>query len=678
VFASAKSLSSKKHFSEVYELKKLFALMALLFLSVGAMAYPMNPTDTEVANALSYLKSQQDTDGCIGSFATSGWAISSVVAAGQDPASTEWSNSGNSLVDCITKDSTWFNDPTRTATDFERQIVAIVAAGQNPENFGGLDYVAKLKTFYDGTQMGDSAYLNDDQWGIIALIAAGEEASSTEIQGMIAFLEANQGTDDGWSWGVGYASDADSTATAIMALIAAGEPASQQNIQDAVAYLKTQQDTTNAGFLSWGEANPDSTSYSMDGIVALGQDPTGTEWQENGTNPMEYLLTWQQPDGGFSNLYADPPLTSDTWTTANAINALLGKPYPVEVISDALAMQIRIEALDSTLLDEEVELPESIEFTANSGTSYMLTEPSLLMGLLQAAEDNGFEVIVKDDWYPDMGFYVYSIAGYTPAGFDGWNFRVDYHTTGMHSVDSFEWQESFPPTAPHNETEWFFGGWDWNGMRITAASTEVEAGEDVEVTVEYYHEVDEAWYPVEGATVKGASSEQTTDSEGKATISFAFGGTKQAYAEKPDSMYYRSDRLQFTVEGGQQTSSSVELSGTIVPAVSFSVNPSSINFGSFGPGYTVQGNNLTLKNTGSWNLEVEAEVTDNEGTLYTSGLLLDDSPWTGFLSQIAADTADFVKSVSVTTGLAVPEDYSGTGTETGTLTFWATATGIPS
>ncbi len=659
-------------------MKKFVVLIALLFLSVGAMAYPMNATDTEIASALSYLRGQQGADGCIGSFATSAWVISAAVAAGENPASAEWSNEGNSLVGCITKDSTWFNDPTRTATDFERQIIAIVAAGQDPTNFGELDYVAKLKTFYDGTQIGNSAYLNDDMWGIIALISAGEQASSTEVQGMISFLEANQGADNGWSWGVGYASDADSTATAIMALIAAGKPNSQQNIQDAVNYLKTQQDITTAGFLSWGSANPDSTAYAMDGIVVLGQNPTSVEWQENSTNPREYLLTWQQADGGFSNPYADPPLTSGPWTTANAINALLGKPYPVEVISDALEMQIRIEALDLTLLDEEVELPESIEFTANSGTSYTLTEPSLLMGLLQAAEDNGFEVVVKDDWYPDMGFYVYSVAGYNPAGFDGWNFRVDYHTTGMHSIDSFIWQESSPPTAPHNESVWFFGGWDYNALRITTGSTEVEAGEDVEVTVEYYYEQDDVWYPVEGATVKGASSEQTTDSEGNATISFVFGGTKQVYTEKADSKYYRSNRLEFSVEGGQQTSSSVDMTGNIVAAVSFSVVPSSINFGSFGPGYVVQGNNLTLKNTGSWNLEVDAEVTDNEGTLYTSGLLLDNGAWGSFLSQIAADTTDFVRSVAVTTGLAVPTDYSGTGTETGTLTFWATATGIPS
>ena len=357
-------------------------------------------------------------------------------------------------------------------------------------------------------------------------------------------------------------------------------------------------------------------------------------------------------------------------------NALLGKPYPVKIM-EILTMRIRIEGPSQTIAEEDITLPASIEFTANGGTSYTLTNPSLLMGLLKTAAGNSFSVSVSDEWYPAMGFYVTGIAGYDVKGLDGWNFRVDNHTTGFHSSDSFIWQDSSPPTSPHNEAVWFYGSWDANALRITADTTDVEVGQDVEVTEEYFHELDDAWYPLEAATVKDASSKQTTNAEGKATISFSSGGTKQVYAEKPDAKYYRSDKLQFEVEGGQQTNSSVEMTGEIIPAISFSVNPSSIDFGAFGPGYNVSGTNLQLKNTGSWNIEVEAEVTDNKGTLYTTSLLLDDNPWQNFLVQITADTSDFIRNLMVSTGLDIPGDYSGTGTETGALTFWATATGIP-
>ncbi|MBU1120913.1 terpene cyclase/mutase family protein, partial [Candidatus Micrarchaeota archaeon] len=448
-------------------MKRISIVLALLFFSSVAFAYPMNASNTEIVDALNYLKSRQDSDGCIGGFAASAWVISGIVAAGENPSSAGWSSGSKSLVDCIKKDSSWFNDSSRNATDFERQIIAIVAAGEDPTNFNELDYVAKLKSMHDGTLMGDASYINDDVWGVIALIAAGEPSSSTEIQGMLSFIESNQGADNGWSWAVGQSSDADSAADAVMALIAGGKDPSSTNIQNAMDYLKTQQDSNNAGFMSWGTANPDSTSHSIDAVVSVGGNPTDVAWQENGTNPLEYLLDWQQADGGFSNPYADPPLTSSEWTTANALNALLGEPYPVEIM-ETLSMRIRIEGPTETIMDKEIVLPDSIEFISIGGSSYTLAEPSLLMGLLEAGTENGFSVSVSDEWYPSMGFYVTEIAEEGAEGMNGWNYRVDYHTTGFHSADSFIWQESSPPTPSHSEVVWFYGSWDSNALMITA------------------------------------------------------------------------------------------------------------------------------------------------------------------------------------------------------------------
>jgi len=659
------------------------ALTALVFvlLFVHVSAFPSNASDTEIVNALAYLKTEQTSDGCIGGFATSAWVISSVVAAGENPSSASWSTNNTSLVDCIKKDSTWFNASSRSATDFERQIIAIVAAGHDPKQFNGLDYVAKLKSFYDGTQMGAPSLLNDDTFGIIALIAANESPSSTEIQGMLAYLEANQGTDNGWSWGRGQESDTDSTADTIMAFIAAGRSAGNANIQNARAYLKSVQDTSNAGFTSFGSANPDTTAHSIDAIYALGENPGDAAWMENSTDSVHYLLTWQQQDGGFSNPFANPAGTSSSWTTANALNALLGKPYPVKILQ-TVRMAIRIEDTDQTVADETVTLPPFLEFTADSGTIYTLSEPSLLMGLLQAAENNNFSVTVGDQFYPGLGFYVSEIAGHAAEGFDGWNFRVDDHGTGSHASNTFIWQESNPPTSPHDSVVWFYGSWDAKTLRITASTAAVTANQAVEVTVEYFNEADESWNSLEGATVYGAATQQTTDSDGKATIRFATQGTQFVYAEKSDAAYYRSEKLQFTVSPEQQNSqqqfnSSVFMTGELISTVAFSVDASSIDFGSFGPGYTVSGNDITLINTGSWDLEIDAEVVDNSGTLYSQSLLLNNNPWQNFVVQVAANTNNFAGRVLVSLGLAVPSDYSGTGTQTGTLIFWATSTGSP-
>lgn len=659
--------------------KKIALIIGFLLLITLANAYPLSASDSHVTSALSYLKSVQASDGCIGGFATSAWVIDSVAAAGQNPSSALWQNSGKSLVDCIKKDATWFNDSTRTATDFERQILAIAAADENPSNFGTLDYVTKLKTFFDGTQMGQSVYLNDDIWGIMALRAAGEPASSVQIQAMAAFLESNQGADGSFSWGVGQAGDPDSTADAVMALISAGKNSGNASVQNALVYLKTQQDQTNAGILSFGSANPDSTSHAVDAIISAGQDPAGADWQVNNTNPFDYLLSWQQSDGGFSNPYANPAGASGEWTTAGALNALLGKPYPVKIFQAGagLQMPVRIEGIDATIADSIVSLPSSFEFTAAGGAHYTLHDASLLMGLLQSASENNFVAGISDQWYPAFGFYVAQIANQPAQGLDGWNVRVDNRSTGSFSPDAFIWQSSSPPNLPHHEVIWYFGSWDSNALRVTSALTSVQIDQNVEVTVEYFSEQDNAWYPLQGASVKGAFQNAVSDSQGKAIIRFLSGGTQNIFAEKTDAKYFRSKKLAFVVQGPVQSSTQIQLTGIVVPAVSFSVSPGQINFGSFGPGYHVFGNNLEIKNTGSWNLQIEATVNNTIGTLYSSSLLLNENLWNQFLLALAAEPPGFLNIATITSGLQVPPNFSETGTQNGIVTFWATGIQVP-
>jgi hypothetical protein len=208
--------------------------------------------------------------------------------------------------------------------------------------------------------------------------------------------------------------------------------------------------------------------------------------------------------------------------------------------------------------------------------------------LLQAAKENTFSVSVSDEWYPAMGFYVTSIAGHNAEGLEGWNFRVDNHTTGFHSSDSFVWQSSNPPSTPHNEVTWFYGSWDANALKITADSTDVNVGEDINVLVEYYHEVDNVWYPAEGATIKGASSEETTNTEGKAAINFSSEGTKQVYAEKPSAKYYRSRKLFFEVEA-MDANKDVTVNDTppIMPVTGSPGVPAAGGGGGAGPSFDV-------------------------------------------------------------------------------------------
>ena len=294
-------------------------------------SYPLQPADEEVANALDYLRSAQTGDGSIGGFGTSAWVTMAIAAAGEDP--HDWGNP--SIVDYLRENSELLADELNLVTGYERMILAITAAGENPYSFGegdptyapNGDYVTKLKSYYDGNQFGDDELLNDDFWGVLALISAGEDPESDITQSTMTFIKANQGGDGGWTWAIGGESDVDDTSAAIMALVAAGETLSLEAITMGLEYLSMEQGD-NGGFGMWGAVNSASTSWAIDAIVAAGEDPTSGDWTWD-DNPVNYLLSLQDTDGGFK--WKEDSSSNKEWMTADAIPALLGKPYPVAV-----------------------------------------------------------------------------------------------------------------------------------------------------------------------------------------------------------------------------------------------------------------------------------------------------------------------------------------------------------
>ncbi len=290
--------------------------------------YPLNASDSQITNALNYLRSKQQADGSIGGYVASGWAIMAIAAAGQNP--NNWVSGGNSTVTYL-RNSTALLDPNK-ATDWERTLLAIVAAGENPRAFGNTDYVSKVLGFYNGTQIGDVTLLNDDVWGILALSSIGE--GQTVISNSKNFIESNQNTDGGWSFAVSGASDADNTAATLIALTAAGESPSSQVITKAVAYLKTQQQS-NGGFISEGTTNSGVDAWVIGGINAIGQSPIAPDWQKNGVSAVSHLLSLQNADGSFN--WTATLSTNPIWMTAYAIPALLGKPYPRDNIKPVIS-----------------------------------------------------------------------------------------------------------------------------------------------------------------------------------------------------------------------------------------------------------------------------------------------------------------------------------------------------
>jgi len=283
--------------------------------------FPLNVTDEPILKALGYLKSIQHEDGGFGeeesNFAKTCWVVMALVSAKQDP--HKWIKNGSSPIDYLRAN---INNTEMGTADYARTILALLSAGEDPRNFGGVDLVSKLKerVKQDG-QIGDFIYTTI--WGIIALSACGENVSKS-----VEWLIAHQNEDGGFGWAVGAESDYDDTASAIQALIAGGVPRDSEVIKKALGYLKTGQND-DGGFRYFGNSasNSASDAWIIQGLVAAGENPM--EWRKNNVSVVEHLLSLQTSEGYFK--YTKYEVSNPCYMTSCAVMALLGKCHPIRL-----------------------------------------------------------------------------------------------------------------------------------------------------------------------------------------------------------------------------------------------------------------------------------------------------------------------------------------------------------
>lgn len=509
-------------------------MISILTLIPYVSAYPYINSEQEVSQALEWLRSQQQTNGSIGGFGTSSWAVMAIVASGEDPHG--WSNGGDSIIDYLKKNK----DSLSSSTDYSRFILSMVAAGEDPRNVNGTDLVANLESFYNGTQFGDPSLLNDDFWAVMALTSAGIDKNDEKIQNATVFIKSNQNEEDhGWSWGVGADSDIDDTAAAIMALISADESQSSTHITNGLEYMKSKQ-ISNGGFdHGWGNS-AESDSWAIQAIVAVGQDPTSANWTKEGKNPIDDLLSFQNQDGSFNDYNPAP----NSQATSYAIPALLGKPYPIFMETSTSQVYLRIEDQNSTIWKGWIDIPQSVTIEAyNSGKTYDNIPGNNVLAILdKASEIASFEYQVSDQYYPDMGFYVESIAGHNAEGLYGWLYLINY-TSPEVGMDTYEITSS-------DEILIYWGTLGVRPLKVNINPIEVAINESFTVTVTYFNESNSEWIPLEGATIH-INDEFITDSEGKATIVLTESKVYDIYVKKwgetTEEQFIRSDIAQVGV-----------------------------------------------------------------------------------------------------------------------------------
>ena len=244
------------------------------------------------------------------------------------------------------------------------------------------------------------------------------------------------------------------------------------------------------------------------------------------------------------------------------------------------------------------------------------------------------------------------------SGAQGWLYWVNFSSPSVGAGD-YELTES-------DEVLWAFGNFDIKPAKLTLSPTEINTGQSASAEAQYRD--GDQWQNLETAAVLVGAANFTTGSDGKTLINGPDGFYK-VFAEK--SGFVRSSKVLLKI--GNPASSNVNLSvnvstgqvgGTFTPPslISFSVEPSNLDFGTLSPGQSIV-KPLKLKNTGSVNLQFESEVSD--GQVFKDNLKLDGKLWQQFNKEVATQQNSDVDAL-----LLIPPGTEA-GQHSGTLIFWA-------
>ena len=247
------------------------------------------------------------------------WVTMALVALGENPDTTYLQSAEGS-----------------TAIDLEAPILALTAAGKNPYTYPETDLIAALKAFYFEGQLGEKDMLNDDIFGILALVSAGVPGDDPVIAAVKEHIITHQNADGGWSYSVGGTNDTNTTAAAIMALMAAGLSPDAPSVVQGLAYVRAAQNA-DGGFpydpqSEWGTASDASSDAWV--LMALTAADTDMASFSASTSPSEHLLSLQVasstgPTGYFEYQPGSGEDSFTPVTTSYAVIALSGKTLPV-------------------------------------------------------------------------------------------------------------------------------------------------------------------------------------------------------------------------------------------------------------------------------------------------------------------------------------------------------------
>ena len=207
-----------------------------------------------------------------------------------------------------------------------RIVLAIVAAGKNPHDFGHVDYGSRLAGYYNQSAGVYDPSTDYDAVAILATLAAGDTPPPRALNE----LRTRQCGDGGFARGTClFGTDVPTTALALEALVAAGAGPADGARANARAYLLAAE-RPDGGFGMTGSqaTTPAITATVLTAIAAIGESPAKAPWHNSsGNDPASALAAFQDGNGG---VRPDRSTGPDDLTTARALPGLAERALPVK------------------------------------------------------------------------------------------------------------------------------------------------------------------------------------------------------------------------------------------------------------------------------------------------------------------------------------------------------------
>ena len=254
---------------------------------------------------------------------------------------------------------------TQSGSDGPGQLALLIldaeSLGASPTSFGGTNLVARLLAteqasgtnagmFGTTAQTAGFAAGSYEQGLALAALAAAGVKGTSQVNAATTWLQSQECPDGGWSFSNqtidgcvvspnNYPGpegpDNNSTAVAVQGLIAQGALSAAQ--QATVLSFYTAGQDADGGWSYYpntvsapGSTDPDSTSYVIQALVALGQSPTGSTLTKGTATPVSVLLSFQLTTGTDAGAFFFPPAPApaSSLATYQAVPALAGLAFP--------------------------------------------------------------------------------------------------------------------------------------------------------------------------------------------------------------------------------------------------------------------------------------------------------------------------------------------------------------